>query len=102
LQLSPEQHQKLESLLLARTRAPRKFGEYDYYGVMYQMSKLPEQDLKPIFNEEQWQKIGLQFAQAQRLENVLRRGGFLPEEDVAEAGKTRRDDAILGPERPRG
>ena len=30
---------------------PRKFGEYDYYGLMFQVSKLPEKELKPIFDE---------------------------------------------------
>jgi hypothetical protein len=101
LQLAPEQRQKLESVLIARTRVPRRFGEYDYYGLLFQMSKLPEEELKTIFNVEQRQKMEHQFAEAKRLESVLRLGGFLPEEDLARAGKTRGNNPIAEPEQPR-
>jgi hypothetical protein len=101
LKLGDAQHQKLERLLIARTRAPRKFGEYDYYGLMFQLSKLPETEVKLIFDEVQWEKLARQFAEAQRLEKVLRLGGYLPEEDVADAGKARRNDQISEPEHPR-
>ena len=101
LQLGTERREKLEKLLIQRTRAPRKFGEYDYYGLVYQMSRMPEQELKPIFDEEQWQKIGRQFAEAQRLEKTLKLGGFLPEADVADAGKSRPTDSNREPEHPR-
>jgi hypothetical protein len=101
LQLGTERREKLEQLLISRTVAPRKFGEYDYYGLVFQVSKLPEKELRPLFDDGQWQKIGRQFAEAQRLEKVLRLGGFLPEEDVADAGKARRNDPIAEPEGPR-
>ena len=94
LQLSQEQHNKLESLLCARTRAPRKFGAYDYYGLMFQASKLPEKELKSIFNDVQWQKIERQLAEARRLEQTLRTGGFLPDDDIADSGKTRQKGPI--------
>ena len=101
LRLSPEQHQKLEALLLAQTRSPRKFGEYDYYGLMFQASKLAEKELKTIFDDDQWQKLNRQFAEAQRLEKVLRGGGFLPEDDIADAGKSRRKEPGSDQEQPR-
>ena len=101
LQLGTERREKLEKLLIARTLAPRKFGEYDYYGLVFQVSKLPEKELRPLFDDGQWEKVQRQFAEAQRLEKVLRLGGFLPEEDMADAGKARRSDPIAEPERPR-
>ena len=103
LQLGTERREKLEKLLIARTVAPRKFGEYDYYGLLFQVSRLPEKEVRPLFDDGQWEKIGRQFAEARRLEKVLRLGGFLPEEDVADAGKARRNhDPVAEPERPRG
>ena len=54
---------------------------------MFQVSKLPETELKPIFDAEQWQKIEAPVCRAQRLEKVLAAGGFLPEEDVARRGE---------------
>ncbi len=101
LQLATEQRQKLESVLIARTHVPRRFGEYDYYGLLFQMSRLPEHDLKPIFNVEQWQKLERQFGEAKRLETVLRLGGYLPEEELARAGKTQRNNVKAEPEQPR-
>jgi hypothetical protein len=101
LQLGTERRGRLEELLISRTLPPRKFGEYDYYGLLFQVSKIPETELKPLFDEGQWQKIGLQFAEARRLEKTLRLGGFLPEEDVADAGKARRADPISEKEAPR-
>ena len=94
LQLSPEQREKLEGLLCARTRPPRKFGAYDYYGLLFQASKLPEKEFKSIFSDGQWQKVEQQLAEARRLEKALRVGGFLPEDDVADAGKARQSGPI--------
>ena len=68
---------------------------------MFQVSKLPETEVKLIFDEVQWEKLGRQFAEAQRLEKVLRLGGYLPEEDVADAGNARRNNQISEPEHPR-
>ena len=63
LQLGAERRGRLERLLLSRTLPPRKFGEYDYYGLVFQVSKIPEKELRPLFDDGQWQKIGLQFAE---------------------------------------
>jgi hypothetical protein len=101
LQLRPEQHQKLEDLLIAETRPPQKWGEYDYYGVMCQAAKLSEKKLKPIFDDEQWVQIRKQLDEALRIEKTLRIEGFLPDEDVADAGKTRRTDPLPEREEPR-
>ena len=101
LKLSPEQHEKLETLLQAQTRSPQKFGEYDYYGLMFQASKLSEKELKAIFDQDQWRKIERQFAEARRLEKMLRGGGFLPDDDMADAGKSQRKEPGSDSEQPR-
>lgn len=54
-----------------------------------------------IFDEEQWQRVERQFAEARRLEKILRTGGFLPDDDMADAGNARRNEPISEPERPR-
>jgi hypothetical protein len=101
LHLSTGQREKLEVLLFASTKPPRKFGAFDYYGLMFQASKLPEKDFKSIFSEGQWQKVEKQLAEARRLEKTLRDGGFLPDEDVADAGKARQNGPVSEPEQPR-
>lgn len=101
LKLSPEQHEKLETLLATQTRSPQKFGEYDYYGLLFQASKLPDKELKAIFDEDQWRKIERQFVEARRLEKILRGGGFLPADDMADAGKSQRTEPGSESDQPR-
>jgi hypothetical protein len=101
LQLSQKQRDRLESLLSEKTRPPRKFGAYDYYGLIFQASKLPEKELKSIFNDVQWQKVQQQIAEARRLEETLRIEGFLPDDGVADAGKGLQSEPISKPAEPR-
>jgi hypothetical protein len=76
--LSAEQRRKFVKVLLEDTQPPRKFGQYDYYVVMYQASKLPEAKLKPIFDDAQWRLLTQQFTQAKGMEQFLKNGDFLP------------------------
>jgi hypothetical protein len=101
LQLSEDQHRRLEQLLIKETRPPRRFGQYDYYGVMFQVSRLPKEGLRPIFNDYQWGKLSLQLAEAARLEQTLKDEGFVPEEQVAEATSGPRQQAVTRPVQPR-
>jgi hypothetical protein len=85
LALNSEQHQRLEALLIVETRPPRRFGEEDYFGVLFQISRLPEGRLKPIFSNDQWAKLGVQLAEAKRREPMLKKDGYVPDNDVAAA-----------------
>jgi hypothetical protein len=85
LELSAEEHRQLEALLVEQTRPPRYFGEYDYYGVLFQASKLPESKFKSILNERQWAKLSMHIDESKRLLPTLKAGGFIPDDDVAVA-----------------
>jgi hypothetical protein len=85
LGLSAEQHQRLEVLLKQETRPPRRFGGADYFGVLLQVSRLPEAKLKPILRDDQWTKLRPQIAEARRQEPELKREGYVPDNDVAAA-----------------
>ena len=85
LALNPEQHRRLEALLIRETRPPRRFGAEDYFGVLFQISRLPEARLKPIFSNDQWAKLGVQLAEAKRREPMLKKDGYVPDNDVAAA-----------------
>jgi len=54
LNLTPEQHQRLKRLLLDEIPAPRRSGESSYAYIMYQLSRLPEARVRPIFGDSQW------------------------------------------------
>ena len=85
LGLSTLQHERLEAVLIKETRPPRRFGEEDYFGVLLQVSRLPEGKLKLIFREDQWATLAPQFAEARLREPMLRREGYVPESDVVVA-----------------
>jgi hypothetical protein len=81
LSLSDGQRIRLLSLLLEETRPPQRFGPSDYYGIMYQASRLPETRLRPIFAEAEWRALLREFDDAKRQERVLKDFGYLPDED---------------------
>ena len=51
--------------------------------MLLQLSRLPEDKLKPIFLEDQWATLAPQLAEAKRRESMLTRDGYVPEDDVA-------------------
>jgi hypothetical protein len=81
--LTDEQSEKLTRLLLENSSPPQTFGQYDYYVVVHQLSKLPEDRLKPLFSDRQWELLDHQFGQYRNLVGVLIQNGALPKE-VAE------------------
>ena len=85
LELNAAQHGQLEALLVEQTRPPRYFGEFDYYGVLFQASRLPETRLKSILSDRQWAKLSMHIAESKRLLPTLKAHGFIPDDDVAAA-----------------
>ncbi len=83
LGLRADQRKKLVTLFLDETRPPKKYGQYDYYIMMLQASRLPEAKLKPIFEDAQWKAMTRQMTQVQRLEPFLKSNGFVPEDTPA-------------------
>ncbi len=83
LKLSAEQHRRLQALFEEETRPPQTFGTHDYFGLLLQLSRLPEKRLKPFFSLEQWKSLQVQLAEATRLEVELKNDGYVPDDDVA-------------------
>jgi hypothetical protein len=77
--LRHNQHQALVKLLLEKTRPPQAFGRYDNYVIMHQLSTLPEQEVKAVLNERQWELLERQLAQFRGMFPVLRQNGILTE-----------------------
>jgi hypothetical protein len=79
LALRAAQRRELEQLLLAETRPPASFGQYDQFVAMAQMARLPEDKLRPLFDDPQWKLLQKQFEQARGLEPFLKANGFHPD-----------------------
>jgi hypothetical protein len=76
--LRESQRQKLARLIRDRTPWPEQFGQYDSYLILWHLSQLPEEELKPIFDKIQWRAIKQAFRQAQAKEPHLKKMGVLP------------------------
>ena len=84
LALSESQRLRLLDVLVEETLPPRNSGPADYSFVVYQASRIPEDKLRPILDEEQWSLLRREFDKARRREPLLRKLGLLPEDPPAE------------------
>lgn len=71
------QRQKFVKLLLEETEPPAKFGQYDYYVVLYKAAKVPKEKLQPIFDDGQWRAVTQLLAHGRGMEATLRTNGFI-------------------------
>jgi hypothetical protein len=85
LQINGVARGQLEALFVKNTRPPRSFGDHDYYGLLFQVSKLPDSAFQSILNESQWAKLSKHIAESKRLLPTLKEGGFIPDEDIVSA-----------------
>ena len=75
---------RLVVVMLEETRPLRVFGPGDYYGVMCQAARIPEQRIRPIFFQDaDWRALQAEFDDARRRERFLRDSGCLPEDPPA-------------------
>ncbi len=80
------QRQKLHKLLMTETRPPRRLGQNDYWAILYLLGMLPEDKIKPIFEDVQYQSLRRQLDQAKGLGQWLKQNGFVPDEEPGAKG----------------
>jgi hypothetical protein len=82
------QHQQRQALtnLLSELPPPKNFGQYDQMLVNYRLATLDRQQLKPLFDDRQWQRLEQQFAQAIGYRTHLVEQGYLDRDEAAKQG----------------
>jgi hypothetical protein len=83
LRLSHDQHQRFVAMIVSETRPLERYGKYDLLALLYVASTLPEDKIKPIFNDSQWRLLRREFDHVQRQEQFLIAEGYLPRKGVA-------------------
>jgi hypothetical protein len=81
IRLRDAQRRALITLITNETKPSRWSGPYDSYILILQLGRLPEEKLKRLFDDDQWQIVNEQLAQFQQLEPMLRQSGQWPAED---------------------
>jgi hypothetical protein len=79
LGFSDDQRRRITELILSKTDAPPKFGQSDYWYLMYQVSQLSDAELKPIFDAPQWRLLSRQLNHARGMQGWLKSSGLLPD-----------------------
>jgi hypothetical protein len=79
--LRAAQRRELTTLLTNQTKPPRKSGQYEYYVIMFQLGRVPEERLKALFDNTQWKVVNRQLDQYKQMEPLLRQSGQWPEEE---------------------
>ncbi len=59
-------------------------GNLEIYAVLLQLSRVPEERIKPIFQDAQWKLVQAQFDFAKRYEQIMAKQGGLSSEPDAE------------------
>jgi hypothetical protein len=81
LKMSVAQRRQFRDALLRETVPALKRSPYDYYVIILQLSRLPEDKVRPIFSDPQWASLRQRFAQVKQLEPMLRESGVLRDQD---------------------
>ncbi len=106
LGLSREQHRRFVTLIVEKTPPLKRYGEYDAYAVIFQMSRLPEAQLKRILDEGQLRLLDDKFLEVRPYARILDAKGYLAREgpDMGRPamvpGAKKAVDARLDPRRP--
>lgn len=71
--LTTRQREQITRVVMEKTKPPRTYGQsyYQYYIVLYQMSGI-EDDLKPLFEENEWDLMQKILQQGRQYEHMLR------------------------------
>ncbi len=79
--LRDAQRQELIALLLKELKPPRKSNRNELYVVMVQMSLLPDDKLKPVFDRTQWKMVRAHLDNYKGSVQWLKQSGQWPEDD---------------------
>jgi len=80
LALSDEQRGRLVQLILDKTRPPRRFGQFDRFVVLVQISRLPDETLAKVIEPVQQRLLRKELATARRMMPTLKRQGVIFDE----------------------
>jgi hypothetical protein len=77
--LTDKQRHELVELLMAETKPPKRFGQYDWYVIMYEASKVPDEKFEALLDEAQVKQFKLTLRQGQGMAHFLRQQKLIDE-----------------------
>ena len=89
-QIAPLQDAKrreLTDLLLRETKPLREPHQYEYYAIMMQVAKIPEEKFKAVLTDMQWKAASRFVGRFRGVEQQWRQAGILPKDDDEDEAK---------------
>jgi hypothetical protein len=87
-----EQRRRLIELTLQETKPPvRAAANYENYLILYKISRLPEDKIKPLFDDARWRDLNRQLTQSRNMEQFLKANGYLDEDEPSKSGEKKDD-----------
>jgi hypothetical protein len=77
--LTEKQRTALIDMLVAETKAPKRFGQYDWYVIMYEASKVPDAKYEEIVDHAQLRQIKVVVQQGQGMGHFLKQQKLIDE-----------------------
>jgi hypothetical protein len=84
LPLRDAQRRELITLITSHIKPPRRAGPYEFYLIMCRVGRIPEEKLKPLFDDAQWKGVERIIAQYKDIERSLKQAGQVVDEDEPE------------------
>jgi hypothetical protein len=78
--LTDKQRTALIELLIGETKAPKRFGQYDWYVILYQAGKVPDEKYEQIIDAAQMRHLKNTLRQGQGMEHFLRQQELLADD----------------------
>jgi hypothetical protein len=78
--LRASQRREIVARISELTKPARYSGDYTYYVLSYHLSQLPEESLKPLFDDFQWQVVRAQLDEFRPWKERLKQAGYWSEE----------------------
>jgi hypothetical protein len=83
LGLMIDQRERLTELCIRYVRTPRRFGQYDSDVILYEVSRIPENEVREILDANQMKGWKQATAKGREMEQFLRQNKFLAEDEPA-------------------
>jgi hypothetical protein len=87
--------------MLEKTRPPKSFGQLDRFIVLVQMSRLPEDTVKSVFDPGQWREVQRRLIQAKMMMPALKQNGVVFDDEPEQAGAADGGPTVIRIERLR-
>ncbi|OYW14051.1 MAG: hypothetical protein B7Z55_16090, partial [Planctomycetales bacterium 12-60-4] len=81
LPLRQEHRQQFIDLIAKQTKPPTSFGQNDAMYIMWGASQIPEEQIKPLFSEEEWQRMSAILNQTRGMGQWLKQSGMVEDVD---------------------